>query len=789
MNSCVCTSTPCGSRSVTLAPEARGSMSPVRSACLAWLLASALPTAVCAAVQVMVGATPIPDGEAKAAGDITVVNEKLAFALAVGSPAPYGVPRGAIIDVAPVVSGKIGRDCVVFADFIPDNWSAWPNTFQHIDILERGPKRAIVRTVRDWGSVTLTTLYTLKTNADSVEIHATMSNGGAALSGLLSGFTLWPKRGYLFGVPGLAGVARGKTDGALADRVVAYDEGWSVALHAPYADHIGDGSMDMYRWHALAAGESRVFDAWLQVGSNGDLKPIVAAEIARKRLPSGIVRGSVTAADGTAVDTPVVVIEKQGKPYAWVLGRRGEYNLALPVGDYGLYATARNHSQSGTIPVQVAAGAVAVRDFRDLQLPGSIRWSVADARTGKPLDARISIAQGQKPIVEFLGRKTFFTELDRKGRVDVPIAPGHYLFTVSAGGGFLAEKQQVELAVAPGEVRMAAVEVTRLFDPPESHWYSADMHHHADQAEAVTPPEELARSQLAAGLDLLFVSDHDSTVNHAVLQAIADRRGMAFIPAVELSASWGHFNAYPLLLGQKIAVDTGTATIDDLLKEGRRQGATVVQVNHPFIPYGYFTSVSAGVAPGGFNPAFDLIEINAGEPADDVKVLQTLWNFWNAGHRYYLTAGTDTHDVWRDESGAVRAFAHIDGAVTSQAFALALKEGHGYVTFGPLVFPSVMFGDELKVKPGEPFSLGFDLKSVFGIKNVELIGSGTALKTESFERPPRQVRVDFPLRTERRAWYSLTVEDVQGHKAYTDPIWVDPISPPFPATPKAAGGR
>jgi len=756
--------------------------------CLAWLFASALAAAAHAAVRVIVGATPIQDGEAKAAADITVVNEKLAFALAVGSPVPYGVPRGAIIDVAPVVNGKIGRDCVVFADFIPDNWSAWPNTFQHIEILERGPERAVVRTVRDWGRVTLTILYTLRTNADSVEIRATMSNGGAALPGLLSGFTLWPKRGYFFGVPGLAAVARGSTDGALSDRVVAYDEDWTVALHAPYADYIADGSMDMYQSHALQAGERRKFDAWLQVGSNGDLKPIVAAEIARKRLPSGIVRGAVTAADGTPVDAPVVVIERQGKPYAWVLGRRGEYQVALPVGDYGLYATARNHSQSERIPVQVAAGAVAVHDFHDLQLPGSIRWSVADARTGKPLDARISIAQGQKPLVEFLGRKTFFTELDLKGRVDAPIAPGHYLFTVSAGGGFLAERQQVEFTVGPGEVRVSNVEVRRLFDPPESHWYSADLHHHADQAEAVTPPQELARSQLAAGLDLLFVSDHDSTLNHAVLQAIADRRGMAFIPAVELSASWGHFNAYPLRAGQKLQIDTGTATIDGIIKEGRRQGATVIQVNHPFIPYGYFTSVGAGVAPGGFNPNFDLVEINAGEPADDEKVLRSLWNFWNAGHRYYLAAGTDTHDVWHNESGSVRAFAHIDGMVTAEAFAQALKEGHGYVTFGPLIFPSVMFGDDLKVKPGESFSLGFDLKAVSGIKRVELIGSGAVLKTDSFDQPPLEARVDFPLRTERRTWYSLIVEDGQGHKAYTDPIWVDPVSP-FAAPLNPAGDR
>jgi hypothetical protein len=172
----------------------------MRSALILCLLISSLASEVEAAVQVVVGPTPIQDGEAKSAGDITVVNEKLAFALAVGSPVPYGVPRGAIVDVAPVVNGRIGRDCVVFADFIPNNWSAWPNTFQHIEILERGPQRAVIRAVRDWGRVTVTTVYTLESNADSVGIRTTMSNGGAALSGLLSGLTLWPKGGYFFPV-------------------------------------------------------------------------------------------------------------------------------------------------------------------------------------------------------------------------------------------------------------------------------------------------------------------------------------------------------------------------------------------------------------------------------------------------------------------------------------------------------------------------------------------------------------------------------------------------------------
>lgn len=737
-----------------------------------------------AAVQVIVGPTSIPDGEARAPGDITVINEKLAFALAVESAVPYGVPRGAIIDVAPVLNGKIGRDRVVFADFIPNKWSGWPNTYQHVDIIERGPREAVIRAVRDWGKVTIATVYTLRSDADYVDIQTTMKNGGnVALPDLLSGHTLWTKGGFLFPVPGLARIKQGSADAALSDRVVAYDEDWTVTLHAPYFDRVGSGSRDLLRLHTLAPGASRTFDGWLQVGSSADLKPVIEAEIERKHLASGRVRGVVQGRDGKAVVEPFVVVERDGKPYGWVLGHNGAYQLTLPAGDYGLYATAKNYSQSKTTFLKVTEGASATRDFGDLENPGRIRFMVADARSGRALDARIAISEGQQPLVEFLGAKAFFTELDRKGRLDLPIGPGSYLFTVSSGGGFLSARRQLKLTVKSGAAQMARVTLTSLFAPSGKGWYSADVHHHADQAEAVTPPAYLARSELAAGLDLLFVSDHDSSVNHEVLQRIAERRGMPFIPSMEFSPSWGHFNAYPLLAHQKLAIDPSTATIDAILKEARRQGAIIVQVNHPFIPYGYFTSLAAGVAPGGFNPGFDLIEINAAEPDDDPKVLNALWALWNAGHHYYLAAGTDTHDVWNEESGRVRTFAHIDGTVTAQAFAEALKAGHAYVTQGPLIFPTVMFGEELKVKPGAPFALGFDLKSVAGVKEAQLVSGGVVLNTRSLPDTPQEVHVDFPLTTTHASWYALVVEDGQGRRAYTDPIWVDAVNNPVARAP------
>ena len=74
---------------------------------------------------------------------------------------------------------------------------------------------------------------------------------------------------------------------------------------------------------------------------------------------------------------------------------------------------------------------------------------------------------------------------------------------------------------SPARPPDAGSAIRTVFDPCAQGWYAADLHHHADQAEAVTPPADLARSQLAAGLNVLFVSDHDSTANHAALLEIA----------------------------------------------------------------------------------------------------------------------------------------------------------------------------------------------------------------------------------------------------------------------------
>lgn len=718
-----------------------------------------------AAVRVIVGPTPIPGGQARARGDITLMNDRLAVAIAVQTAPPWAIPRGALIDAAPVVAGRIGHDHLTFADFLPNSWSAWPSTYQRVRVITDTPALGVVRAVRNWNAVRMETTYSLKAGEDSVHIVVRMTNEGAKpVTNILSGLVLWSRGGYFFGVPGMARTVTGSASGALSDRIVGYDKNWLIALHEPVFDRFAYGQRDLYLRHTLRPGQSRSFEGWLQMIDRGDMAPVVKAEIVRRALAAGTVSGTVTDTTGRGVAAPVVMVEKAGVPFAWAAGRGGRYAIDLPAGDYMLYATAAGYSDSARVPLTLARNGTVRRDFAGLKSPGRLEIAVTDAATGAALDARIDIEAGQKPVVEYLGEHTFFTGLEPKGRAEITLAPGAYVLSVGSGAGFLSNSRHVPVIIASGKAEALGVAVERLFHPERMGWYSADMHHHADQEDGVTPPAYVARSQLAAGLDVLFLSDHDTTVNDGIMQAIAAVRGVPFIPSVELSPSWGHFNAYPVRPGAPLTLDMSTASVQEVFREAHRMGAALIQVNHPYDPgEGYFGSLERGVAKGSFDGDFDFLEINGSQPDKDGKTLASAWRFWNAGKGYYLTAGSDTHDVWNDHSGDARVYVHVQGPLTAAAFLASLKAGHAFVTHGPLIFPDHLFGS--RVAPGT--TLGFTLAAAAGLERATVIVDGKPRKTVDYHGE-ETARLTVHA---NGGWDALIVEDKSKNTAYTNPIW------------------
>ena len=148
-------------------------------------------------------------------------------------------------------------------------------------------------------------------------------------------------------------------------------------------------------------------------------------------------------------------------------------------------------------------------NFDDVRPPGTLHITVTDENSGDGLDASISIKSGIKPLIGFFGSSRFFTELDEVGEITQVIAPGDYVLEISAGAGFTAKPQLVEVLVEPGESKELSSIIAVTAAPQEHGWYSADLHHHSDVLDGFTEAEYVFRSELASGIDISFLSDHD----------------------------------------------------------------------------------------------------------------------------------------------------------------------------------------------------------------------------------------------------------------------------------------
>jgi len=66
-----------------------------------------------------------------------------------------------------------------------------------------------------------------------------------------------------------------------------------------------------------------------------------------------------------------------------------------------------------------------------------------------------------------------------------------------------------------------------------------DLHTHSTASDGTLTPAQLVVRAAAAGVDVLALTDHDTTAGLSEAAAEARRRGIGLVPGVEISVSWG----------------------------------------------------------------------------------------------------------------------------------------------------------------------------------------------------------------------------------------------------------
>jgi predicted metal-dependent phosphoesterase TrpH len=84
-----------------------------------------------------------------------------------------------------------------------------------------------------------------------------------------------------------------------------------------------------------------------------------------------------------------------------------------------------------------------------------------------------------------------------------------------------------------------------------------DLHSHSLASDGTLAPDALLRAAHAGGVDVLALTDHDTTDGIAEAVATADELGMQLVPGVEISVSWQAQTIHVLGIG----IDPGNAAL------------------------------------------------------------------------------------------------------------------------------------------------------------------------------------------------------------------------------------
>jgi hypothetical protein len=248
-------------------------------------------------------------------------------------------------------------------------------------------------------------------------------------------------------------------------------------------------------------------------------------------------------------------------------------------------------------------------------------------------------------------------------------------------------------------------------------WFPADFHTHSEHSDGDLSLDELACLAASRGLELLAVTDHNTTSHHAHLRASGALAGINLIAGQEITTSTGHANAF----GEIQWVDYREAT-DKWLEDTRNRGG-LLAINHPLAGLcSWVRDVPAGI------PLTELWHSSWDRESEDPI------SWWRTHGAAIPIGGSDFHRLGSDGlPGDPTTWVEIDtedNEVTQDQVLSALTAGRVAISANPtapVVFP---INDEMAVQDGQGCTLltPSGRKEIIG-KNFQVFRGETGLYT------------------------------------------------------------
>lgn len=771
---------------------------------------------------IIMGTTPIDQGMAIHEKDFTIYNSKIAASFAVGSNNYWNMTSGSILDIAVRKDGKFGVDLVNDIEFLNDLWTA-SGAYNGENLLkvpasditykQDANKIVVTAKTRYWTAghklpLGVTIVYTLEADKNYIGIVTTVENpaGNEPYENMYGGYSLSTLAASMYGpfgfypnvkTTGIGIGAAAEVNEKYGEFVVTYGKDYAVSMQLDGANSYkgSSGYKDVYTNRTIEPGKKYVYVGEVLVIDKGETAPVLERYLEKDAsIPAAAVQGEVKDSSGKMVPGAYIIVSKKGtyketvkshgadklkkdilQPLVWkIADANGKFSMRLPQGAYEMHVEAMGYTPSDKQQVQLSGDTTLAFSVKD---GAHATFRVKDDK-GKSIPAKVQVS-GITSTIKTLGGTVFFSD-PKTNEISFNLAaPENELtFSIMHGADFETLPVVVKKKINPRDTFTEDVVVPAIITPAARKWYSADLHEHSDIGDGASPAIELHKAQMAAGLNLLAISDHDSVANNAAVDKLAKKSGKPFVSSLEVSPGWGHWG----ILGMDYTQTpiSPNLTPAEIIQAGHKMGALVV-VNHPFTDYGFIAnrdSVRGGKDKGSDD--FDLLEIQSTINLTDAKnidkrALDTAMSYWDKGAPKYLISGSDQHDVTSGlYPGIIRTYAYVDGTLDTKKYLQALKAGKSYVTMGPIITPAAdsMFGTTRKTVAGKPVVLAAELQSVHGLKSIEVVSEGKVVEKKEFPDLKGQVKFDVTVKPSKDTWYNFVVIDSKGHYAVTNPIWV-----------------
>ena len=386
---------------------------------------------------------------------------------------------------------------------------------------------------------------------------------------------------------------------------------------------------------------------------------------------------------------------------------------------------------------------------------------------------------------------TFEVELP-VGRVDV-----------AAVKGFEREPALATREIVAGQVTELTLELTEFVDMAARGWFNASTHVHMNYGGNLhNTLENLMMMSDAEDQDLVLeqiankdnrILDYQYFIPGGGPHPLSQPDRVLVVGQEYRPPFYGHVFMYgmrdhlisPFTTGYEgTGIESLYPSNTDMFRKAKEQGAWTGYV-HSFYNGDPLLGNLGGAK--GFMVDAALGTTDAVEWSTAQNGYPPLYAVWNNGLRVTVVGGEDSISNLQQTPlvASVRTYVKTaDGELSMRGWFEAMKDGHAFMTTGPLVDFEVdgrISGEQLDISAGGEVTVRFSVTSIAPLESAELIYNGEIVATAEFMGDRKSLDFVQSFRPERSGWFHVRVMGGRGEQfpmdityglALTNPVWV-----------------